>query len=197
MKIKKYNFKEAGEQLEIFEPVSLIGQENFSIKERVRISEFTLIAGGQGTYIGNFIHIANHVSIVGGGVCVIEDFVGICAGARIITGTDDVSGQGIPSPMVSNEYRSYYRSFVVLKKHSFIGTNVIIHPGVTIGEGVVVASGSVVTKNLDDWGVYKGVPATRVKDREKNIILNMENEIYNKYKVIPSDFSNVLKTHGY
>ncbi len=195
--MKKYNFKEAGEQVEIFEPVSLIGPENFLIKERVRISEFTLITGGQGIYIGNFIHIANHVSIVGGGVCIIEDFVGICAGSRVITGTDDISGKGIPSPMVSPEFRSFYRSYVVLKKHSFIGTNVVIHPGVTIGEGVVVASGSVVTKDLDDWGIYKGVPAKRVKDRDKDIILKMEKEVYNKYKIIPADFSGVLKIHGY
>lgn len=182
------NFKEIGKEVEFFEPVTFINERAIVIKEKVRFSEYALIAGGQGTYIGNFIHIANHVSIIGGGLCIIEDFVGICAGARLITGSDDILGDGIPSPMVSNEFRSFYRSYVICKKHSFIGTNVVIQPGVIIGEGVVVGSGSVVTKDLEPWGIYMGVPAKRVAERKKEIILSMEPEIYKKHEVLPADF---------
>lgn len=182
-------FKEVGKEVEIFEPISLIDKSKFTIKNRVRLSEFSLISGGNGIYIGNFVHVANHVSIVGGGICVIEDFVGICAGARIITGSDDIIGNGIPSPMVPPNYRSFYRSHVVCKKHSFIGTNVVIHPGVTIGEGTVVASGSVVTKDLEPWGIYMGVPAVRVKERKREIILDMENKIYRDSDYEPSNFN--------
>ena len=185
------NFKEIGKDVEIFEPVTFINKNTIVIKERVRFSEYTLISGGQATHIGNFIHIANHVSIIGGGICILEDFVGICAGARLITGSDDILGEGIPSPMVSNDFRSFYRSYVVCKKHSFIGTNVVIQPGVIIGEGVVVGSGSIVTKDLEPWGVYMGAPAKRVAERKKEVILSMETEIYKKYAIIPSDFSEL------
>ena len=183
------NFKEIGKTVEIYEPVTFLNKNVIVVKERVRFSEYALIAGGQGTYIGNFIHIANHASIIGGGLCIIEDFVGICAGARLITGSDDILGEGIPSPMVSNDFRSFYRSYVICKKHSFIGTNVVIHPGVTIGEGVVVGSGSVVTKDLEPWGIYMGAPAKRVANRKKDIILSMESKIYEKYTIKPSEFS--------
>lgn len=183
------NFKEIGDDVEIFEPISLIDKSKFTIKNKVRLSEFSIISGGDGIYIGNFVHVANHVSIVGGGVCVLEDFVGICAGVRIITGSDDIVGKGIPSPMVPAKFRSFYRSHVICKKHSFIGTNVIIHPGVTIGEGTVVASGSLVTKNLDPWSIYMGSPAVKVKSRDSAIILQMEKEIYKECNVEPSDFN--------
>lgn len=187
------SFQEIGKDVEIFDPVTFIGRSNIVIKERVRISEFVLISAGLGTFIGNFVHVANHASIIGGGVCILEDFVGICAGVRIITGTDDTSGNGIPSPMVPGEYRSFYRSHVVCKKHSFIGTNVIIHPGVTIGEGTVVASGSVVTKDLEPWSIYMGTPAKKVKERNRDIIEKMELEIYGRYNILPSDFDNIIK----
>lgn len=187
-----YKFKEIGDNVEIFEPISIIDESKLAIKSNVRLSEFTLISGGEGVYIGNYVHIANHVSIAGGGILVVEDFVGVCAGVRIITGSDDITGNGIPSPMVSDEFRSYYRSHVVLKKHSFIGTNVIIHPGVTIGEGAVVASGSLVTKDLEPWGIYMGSPARKVRSRSMDTIKAMEKEIYKKNNVIPSNFDDVL-----
>jgi len=38
----------------------------------------------------------------------------------------------------------------------------------------VVGSGSVVTKDLDAWGIYMGVPAKKVKERPKEKILELE-----------------------
>lgn len=47
----------------------------------------------------------------------------------------------------------------------YIGTRVIILPGVKIGEGAVVASGAVVTKNVEPWTMVGGVPAKFIKNR--------------------------------
>jgi acetyltransferase-like isoleucine patch superfamily enzyme len=47
---------------------------------------------------------------------------------------------------------------------AWIGYNVIITKGVTIGEGAVVAAGSVVTKNVDAWTLVGGNPAKKIKD---------------------------------
>ena len=44
----------------------------------------------------------------------------------------------------------------------FLGINTIILEGVTIGDNVVVGSGSVVTKELESNGVYAGVPAKKI-----------------------------------
>ena len=45
----------------------------------------------------------------------------------------------------------------------WIGGNVTILPGVSIGEGTVVAAGAVVTKNCEANSIYAGVPAKKIK----------------------------------
>jgi acetyltransferase-like isoleucine patch superfamily enzyme len=53
---------------------------------------------------------------------------------------------------------------VLLKRGAFIGMNTTIMPGVTIGEGAIVAAGSVVTKDVEPFTVYGGVPAKKIRD---------------------------------
>jgi putative colanic acid biosynthesis acetyltransferase WcaF len=36
-----------------------------------------------------------------------------------------------------------------------------------MGEGSVLALGSVATRDLEPWGVYAGVPAVKVKERKR------------------------------
>lgn len=188
-----YKFRERGNHITIYHPVTLINQEEMVLGNHILISEYAYVAAGMGLHIGNFIHIATHTSISGGGFCVLEDFVGVSAGARIITGSEDIMGGGISSPMVQERFRSFYRSYVHCKRHSFISTNAVILPGVTLGEGAVVGSNSVVTKDLDPWGIYIGAPARRVKDRPKEKIIELEKIVYEENGVEMSDVSHMLK----
>ena len=50
---------------------------------------------------------------------------------------------------------------------AWIGMNCIILKGVTIGEGAIVAAGSVVTKDVSPWTIVAGNPAVVVKQLEK------------------------------
>ena len=50
----------------------------------------------------------------------------------------------------------------------WIGYGAIILSGVTIGEGSVIAAGSVVTKNVEPYTVVGGNPAQKICDRFKN-----------------------------
>lgn len=58
---------------------------------------------------------------------------------------------------------------VYIEDNSFIFSNSLIMPGVTIGEGAVVLAGSVVTKNVEPWTVVGGNPATKIRTRNKTI----------------------------
>lgn len=49
----------------------------------------------------------------------------------------------------------------------YIGIRSIIMPGVSIGNNVIIAAGSVVTKDLSDNGIYGGVPARLIKSADE------------------------------
>ena len=53
---------------------------------------------------------------------------------------------------------------VVIRNKAWIGFNVIILKGVTIGEGAVVAAGSVVTRDVPDYALVAGNPARVVRN---------------------------------
>lgn len=53
---------------------------------------------------------------------------------------------------------------IVIKDHVWIGAKVTIIKGVTIGDGAVVAAGSVVVKDVPPHTLVAGVPARVVKD---------------------------------
>lgn len=55
------------------------------------------------------------------------------------------------------------RSIVTLNDDCWIGTGVIILPGVTIGKCAIVGSGAVVTKDVPDYSVVVGNPAKEIK----------------------------------
>lgn len=52
---------------------------------------------------------------------------------------------------------------ITIKDKVWIGMNVIILKGVTIGEGAIIGAGSVVTQDVPEWSVVAGNPAKVVK----------------------------------
>lgn len=60
--------------------------------------------------------------------------------------------------------RAACRGNIYIEDEVWIGTGVVILPGITIGRCAVVGAGSVVTKNVDAYGVYAGVPARKIRD---------------------------------
>ncbi len=51
----------------------------------------------------------------------------------------------------------------------WLGSNVIVLPGVTIGEGAVCCAGAVITKDVPPYSVVAGIPAKEVNKRPKDL----------------------------
>jgi putative colanic acid biosynthesis acetyltransferase WcaF len=49
--------------------------------------------------------------------------------------------------------------------HAWVCARATVQPGVQVGEGAVLALGSVATRDLEPWTVYGGVPARKLKHR--------------------------------
>lgn len=96
----------------------------------------------------------NHSAVLSasGGI-VFEDGVMSAPGLRIATINHDMY----------ERHTKYTYGKVHIKKNAWLGMNVTICPGVTIGEYAVVAAGAVVTKDVPDHAVVGGVPAKVIK----------------------------------
>lgn len=58
---------------------------------------------------------------------------------------------------------------VIIEDRAWLGCNVIVLPGVTIGEGAVCCGGCVVTKDVPPYSVVAGIPAKKVGERPKDL----------------------------
>lgn len=58
---------------------------------------------------------------------------------------------------------------IVIGDRAWLGSNIVVLPGVTIGEGAVCCAGCVVTKDVPPYTVVAGIPAKKVNERPQNL----------------------------
>lgn len=79
-----------------------------------------------------------------------------------IVGDSYADGVYFPEQRYANKEKKYP---VVIGNDCWINGNVVITPGVTIGDGAVVLAGAVVTKDIPPYAIVGGVPAKIIKYR--------------------------------
>lgn len=173
--MSKYNIP----NVKTFEFTKIIGIENISFGQYIIIDDFTLIYAKETIKIGSFVHIAAFTSISGGGELIMGDYSAISSGCRIVTGTDDFIAGGFGNSTIANEYRNLTIGKINIGKFAIIGGNSVILPGVTIGEGASVGAGSIVTRDLEPWGIYIG--NKKIGHRNKDAVLNN----FNTFQKLP------------
>jgi galactoside O-acetyltransferase len=67
------------------------------------------------------------------------------------------------NPLFTKNWEVVNSKPIHIQSHAWIGMNVIILKGVTIGEGAIVGAGSVVTKDVPSWTIVGGNPAKVIK----------------------------------
>jgi acetyltransferase-like isoleucine patch superfamily enzyme len=130
--------------------------------------------------IKNYIHLSPYITAIGGAdsKIIVDNFVSIAAGSRIIAGSDQFMGDGFTSVTVPKEYRDMVKySTIHFQQFCGVGTNVVIMPGVTIAEGSVIGACSLVTKDTEPWTVYVGVPARAIKIRPKDKMIEFAKKL--------------------
>lgn len=168
--LKTLGLKSYGKNILISRNACIYGADKISLGDNVRIDDFCIISGN--IQIGSYVHVAASTLLFGGtsGI-ILEDFVGVSSRSAIYAESDDYGGDFLTNPMVPDKYKNVSGGTVVLKKHALIGTGSTILPKVVIGEGCSVGSMSLITKDLDEWSIYIGIPCKKIKERSKNLLL--------------------------
>lgn len=131
--------------------------------------------------LDDYIYIGRNCKFYGIGKIEISSNVIIGNDTKILTSSHNYEGDMIPydKTVIPNKEK------VIIEKNVWIASYVIILPGVKIGEGAVVAAGSVVTKDVPKLAVVGGNPAKIIKyrDQKKYGKLIKDNKLYlpNKY----------------
>jgi galactoside O-acetyltransferase len=163
--MNKYNIP----YVKMFEYTKIIGLENIDFGKNIIIDDFVFIYAKENIKIGNYVHIALHSSITGGEKLIIEDYSAISQGVRILTATDDFKDWGFGNSTVANNFRNINAGLIKISRFSIVGANSVVLPNVVIGEGAMVGANSVVTKDLQPWGIYVG--NKKVGERNKEEVL--------------------------
>lgn len=172
--LQNLGFKSIGADVLLSKKASIYGVENISIGNNVRIDDFVILSG--------HITIGNHIHISAGSILMakkegiyLEDFSAVSIGCKILGSSDDFRGDALVGPCVPMEYRKVISKPIRLEKFSLLGCNSTILPGGSLAEGVSVGASSLVIRPTKPWGVYFGIPARRIMERNKNI-LDLEKE---------------------
>lgn len=115
---------------------------------------------GKNIFIGKDVFINSGCHFQDQGGVWIED--GAMIGHNVVVAT-------INHDLAPENNRKNHYAPVTIGSHAWIGSNVTILPGVTIGEWAVVAAGAVVTKNVEPYTVVGGIPAKLIKRIERPI----------------------------
>ena len=145
-----------------------------------RIFDFNKVSVGYATYgiLNPHFYESEYEKIEIGNYCSIADNVKLIAGGN----HDMNSFSTFPfSFFYEGEHNAISKGKIIIKDDVWIGENSLILSGVTIGQGAVVAAGSVVTKNVGAYEIVGGVPAKIIKKRfSEEICKELEKIDYSK-----------------
>jgi acetyltransferase-like isoleucine patch superfamily enzyme len=131
------------------------------VRERARIGKRCVIS--KGVYvdfevvIGDDCKVQNHVSLYHGVTLERGVFVGphVCF-------TNDKQPRAINPDGTQKGAADWVVSPILIREGASLGANSTILPGVTVGRFALVGAGSVVTRDVPDFGLVLGNPARRV-----------------------------------
>ena len=127
-------FKRLGKNIKIFGRITCIGK-NIEIGNYSTLNEGIFLNGRDKLIIGNYCHISPYVQIHTGSLNTSQHYL----------------------------HREHIASKIIINNGVWLCAGSIILPGVEIGEGSIIAAGSVVNKSVPSFELWGGVPAKKIR----------------------------------
>lgn len=131
------------------------------IGKKVTIFENVIFDSPQNIFIGDYSHIGHYCYISGWGGITIGSWVRIGKGACLITSEHNSEDVDIPIKKQGITLKP-----IVIEDDVWIGVNAMVMPGVKIGKGAIISSGSVVFMDIPEYSIVAGNPARVVRNRK-------------------------------
>lgn len=135
------------------------------VGENIVIQRGCIISHPRNMQIHDNVYIGSNCKLYTSGGLVLCEGVVLGSNITILTANHNYDSDDLISMPYDN--RNDFKK-VIVEKHSWIGLNSTILPGITIGECSVIAAGSVVTRNVPSYSVVGGNPAKVIKYRKRN-----------------------------
>ena len=152
VKIKWRNYK-IGKNFHAGRGVFLWGKNGITIGDNFYIGKYSVIETT--AQIGDDVLIANFVAIIGR---YDHHYQQIGTSIRMSSSIRDNDYDWLGKDQIT-----------IIENDVWLGFGSIILSGVRIGEGSIVAAGSVVTKDVAPYSIYAGSPAKKISDRFETI----------------------------
>lgn len=117
-----------------------------------------LFSRGENIELGDGVLVNRYAMLDDRASLIVGDYTMLAAGITIETHTHPFDDFTKPIAYGGRSGRP-----VVIGRNSVVGYNAVVMAGVTLGERCIVAANSVVTKDVEDYTVVGGVPATPIK----------------------------------
>jgi acetyltransferase-like isoleucine patch superfamily enzyme len=170
--LETLGFARLGEDVLIHPTAVIVDCSKISLGSRVRIDPFVIISTRGKVEFGNNIHIGGHSVIAGHADVRFEDFVSISHYVGIFTTSDSFSGRALSHPTVAGGAAGARSKAISFGRHSGVGAGSLVLPGARFAEGSALGAMSRVGRPLKPWTTYAGVPARRLRERRRDVLLD-------------------------
>jgi acetyltransferase-like isoleucine patch superfamily enzyme len=139
---------------------------NIKLSENVIIGDYSIIGTVGKIELEKGVTVSRNFNC--GGDVFIGSFTLIGPNVYISSGKHHITGKERIRDLDNNYFIDNGKHFsdpIIIGANSWLGANVVILPGVILGEGCVVAANSVVNKSYDAFSIIGGVPAKLIKVR--------------------------------
>lgn len=138
-----------------------------SYKKNLTVNHFSSVT--KKTYLGSNVNF-NGLKVLGGGQVTIGNNFHSGFGCLLMTTIHNYEGEKIPYD------ETVIHKNIIIEDNVWLGINVILLPGVTIGEGAIIQAGSIVTSNIPACAIAGGHPAKVFKYRNKDHYYKLKRE---------------------
>lgn len=170
-------FAHVGEQVQVGMPIICTRPQNVILEDFTRINPGAKLI----TYTGKII---------------LKKYSEIAYGCTIVTGNHTPT-VGIPQYRLGHSHMNDKEDDVIIEEDCWIGANVTILKGVTIGRGCVIGACSLVNKSLPPYAVAVGSPAHIIASKfSQEQIIEHEKLLYDETSRLKRErIAEIFKNH--